>query len=90
QLWRFISYSVVHEGWVHVCTNVFMELFFGFLLESAHGSKRTAVVFLTGVLGGAVACATLDTHSSVAGASGGVFGLVAAQIAVVLLHWQSL
>ncbi|MEA2298848.1 MAG: hypothetical protein QOF77_1784 [Solirubrobacteraceae bacterium] len=51
---------------------------FGWLLERRHGGLVTAVIFLLGGVGGALAASAIDAQVVVAGANGGALALVCA------------
>ncbi|XP_062135031.1 protein rhomboid [Drosophila sulfurigaster albostrigata] len=87
QLWRFISYALLHASWLHLGFNVFTQLLYGLPLELLHGSGRTAVVYLAGVLAGSLGTSVVDSTVYLVGASGGVYALLAAQLANVLLNF---
>ncbi|KAH8302645.1 hypothetical protein KR044_009258, partial [Drosophila immigrans] len=87
QLWRFVSYALLHASWLHLGFNVFTQLLYGLPLELLHGSGRTAVVYLAGVLAGSLGTSVVDSTVYLVGASGGVYALLAAQLANVLLNF---
>lgn len=87
QLWRFVSYALLHASWLHLGFNVLTQLLYGLPLELLHGSGRTAVVYLAGVLAGSLGTSVVDSTVYLVGASGGVYALLAAQLANVLLNF---
>ncbi|KAM8709503.1 hypothetical protein ACLKA7_016326 [Drosophila subpalustris] len=87
QLWRFVSYALLHASWLHLGFNVVTQLLYGLPLELIHGSGRTAVVYLAGVLAGSLGTSVVDSTVYLVGASGGVYALLAAQLANVLLNF---
>ncbi len=88
QAWRFISYCLVHAGIQHVLFNMVMQLFVGLPLEASHGTVRVAIVYLSGVLAGSLGSSTMDPEVFLAGASGGVYALIAAHLATLILNWR--
>ncbi|XP_032291070.1 protein rhomboid isoform X1 [Drosophila virilis] len=87
QLWRFVSYALLHASWLHLGFNVLTQLLYGLPLELLHGSGRTAVVYVAGVLAGSLGTSVVDSTVYLVGASGGVYALLAAQLANVLLNF---
>ncbi|KAH8315765.1 hypothetical protein KR067_001071, partial [Drosophila pandora] len=87
QLWRFFSYALLHASWLHLAFNVLTQLLFGLPLESVHGSMRTGVIYMAGVLAGSLGTSVVDSEVYLVGASGGVYALLAAQLASVLLNF---
>uniref|UniRef100_A0A6P4E8S1 rhomboid protease n=1 Tax=Drosophila rhopaloa TaxID=1041015 RepID=A0A6P4E8S1_DRORH len=87
QLWRFFSYALLHASWLHLGYNVLTQLLFGVPLELVHGSLRTGVIYLAGVLAGSLGTSVVDSEVYLVGASGGVYALLAAQLASLLLNF---
>ena len=51
--WRFITYGLVHNTWIHLIGNILWQIMFGLPLELSNGSISVASVFLSGIfLGG--------------------------------------
>ncbi|EDV96419.1 protein rhomboid [Drosophila grimshawi] len=87
QLWRFVSYALLHASWLHLGFNVVTQLLYGLPLELIHGSGRTAIIYGAGVLAGSLGTSVVDSTVYLVGASGGVYALLAAQLANVLLNF---
>lgn len=87
QLWRFLSYALLHASWLHLGYNVLTQLLFGVPLELVHGSLRTGVIYMAGVLAGSLGTSVVDSEVFLVGASGGVYALLAAQLASLLLNF---
>ncbi|XP_017840925.2 protein rhomboid isoform X1 [Drosophila busckii] len=90
QLWRFLSYMLLHANWMHLGFNIIIQLFYGLPLELQHGSGRTAVVYVAGVLAGSLGTSVVDSTVYLVGASGGVYALLGAQLANMLLNFGHL
>lgn len=86
EIWRFFLYMFVHAGWVHLSFNVLIQIVVGIPLEMIHGSCRVALVYLSGVLAGSIAASIFDTNAVLVGASGGVYALLAAHLANIVLN----
>ncbi|WP_430868023.1 rhomboid family intramembrane serine protease [Demequina aurantiaca] len=93
QWYRWITSGFVHFGWLHVGMNMFVLWQFGTQLEPIMGRLRYAALYLISLLGGSLAVMLLASGGAHAGASGAIFGLIAAY-AIVLkrlnLPFQSL
>lgn len=61
----------------------------GLPLEMVHGALRCGAVYAAGVLGGSLAASVLDPDVCLAGASGGVYALLAAHLANALLNFHA-
>lgn len=88
EMWRFLFYALVHAGWVHIVFNVCVQLVVGVPLEMVHGSARIGTVYLAGVLAGSLGTSCFDPSTYLVGASGGVYALLAAHLANVLLNFS--
>ncbi len=80
-----ITSGFLHAQWdlMHVLGNVVILALVGVPLEQRLGSKRFAVVYVTGLLGGSIAwtLANAGSHVPAWGASGAAFGLLGAYLA---------
>jgi membrane associated rhomboid family serine protease len=85
ELWRLVSCTFLHAGWLHVALNTFVLLAIGLSLERLLGSARYLLVYVVAALGGSLASLALTKAVSV-GASGALWGLMAAQFVVA---WRS-
>ncbi|MBB5516889.1 membrane associated rhomboid family serine protease [Rubricella aquisinus] len=76
----FLSHAFLHGGLLHLAMNVTILLSLGRLGVLAVGERRTLILFFLSVLAGAVAFVFLGPSDPVpmVGASGGLFGLIAA------------
>ncbi|XP_023160401.1 protein rhomboid isoform X1 [Drosophila hydei] len=90
EIWRFILYMVLHAGWFHLGFNVVVQLLFGLPLEMVHGSTRIACIYFSGVLAGSLGTSIFDPEVFLVGASGGVYALLAAHLANVLLNYHQM
>ncbi|CAG2111437.1 unnamed protein product [Medioppia subpectinata] len=88
QIWRFVFYLVLHAGWIHLIFNLLVQLLVGLPLEMVHGSARIGTVYMAGVLAGSLGTSVFDSDVYLVGASGGVYALLAAHLANVLLNYN--
>lgn len=88
--WRFLTYGLIHAGFVHVFFNVLVQLSLGVPLEMIHKGWRVAVVYLAGVVSGSLAVSITDPKVYLAGASGGVYALIAAHLANVVINFKEM
>lgn len=78
----WILSGFAHMGFIHIAMNMFVLWQFGTQLEPALGRVRFTLLYFISLLGGSLAVVLFG--SAAVGASGAIFGLVAA-FAVVLL-----
>lgn len=78
--WRMITSAFLHStsGIFHIGFNMFTLFVFGRALEIPLGRARFLSLYLISALGGSVAVLLLAPGSVVLGASGAIFGIVAA------------
>ncbi|XP_054159196.1 protein rhomboid-like [Oppia nitens] len=88
EIWRFFFYMVLHVGWVHLLFNLLVQLLVGIPLEMVHGSARIGTVYMAGVLAGSLGTSVFDSDVYLVGASGGVYALLAAHLANVLINYN--
>ena len=84
QWWRLITAMFVHLGFAHIAFNMFALILFGGTIEHRYGKVRYFMLYLgAGVLGSATSLSY--SHASLsAGASGAIFGVIGAGLAMVL------
>ncbi|XP_041972359.1 rhomboid-related protein 2-like isoform X2 [Aricia agestis] len=90
EAWRFITYMLVHVGVLHLVVNLLVQLFLGVPLEMVHRWWRVVLVYLAGVAAGSLATSLTDPKVYLAGASGGVYALIAAHIATIIMNWAEM
>lgn len=79
--WRLMTSAFLHGSVLHILFNMYVLWVLGPTLESLFGHVRFAVLYLVAALAGGVASYTFGPFNSVSvGASGAIFGLMAALI----------
>ena len=77
EVYRLVTSMFLHFGVMHLAMNMLAVWVYGLEVERSEGPLRAVAVFLvTGIVGGAVAFLWHPAFAQVAGASGGVFGLL--------------
>ncbi|GMH87879.1 hypothetical protein TL16_g10991, partial [Triparma laevis f. inornata] len=90
QGYRLLSAMFLHSGLIHLTFNMAVLLFIGRGLEKAHGLFETALIFLVGGFGGNVLSALFLPQYISVGASGGIFALLGATLADIIMNWNLL
>ncbi|XP_072388271.1 protein rhomboid-like [Diabrotica undecimpunctata] len=90
EIWRFLLYMLLHAGWLHLSFNLVVQLLVGLPLEMVHGSGRVALIYMSGVAAGSLGTSVFDNDVYLVGASGGVYALLAAHLANVLLNYNNM
>jgi membrane associated rhomboid family serine protease len=86
--YRLITSGFLHFGVFHILMNMILLFQLGRLLEPALGSARFVLLYFAALLGGSVGSIIVSPDSLAGGASGAVFGLMAA--ASVALHQRGI
>ncbi|MEJ1089615.1 rhomboid family intramembrane serine protease [Microbacterium sp. Mu-80] len=80
--WRTLTVLLVHGGFIHLGLNMLALWMLGRSLEPMLGRWRFLALYLISGFGGSVAAACLAPNTATVGASGAVFGLMAALLIV--------
>jgi membrane associated rhomboid family serine protease len=83
EVWRIITSGFMHYGTLHLLFNMYALYILGQLLEPAIGRARFLLIYFVSLIAGSVGALILDPNAFTAGASGAVFGLMAAAILVL-------
>ena len=86
-IWQLVTYAFAHADTLHLSSNVGSLLVIGSICELVHGSVRTALTLGLSVTGGGLAYAN-TMGGRVVGASGGVYGLLGAYGAHLVLNFH--
>jgi membrane associated rhomboid family serine protease len=76
--YRLITSGFLHFGILHIAFNMYFLFILGPMLEPALGRVQFLLLYFASLLGGAFGVILLDAGGISAGASGAVFGLLAA------------
>ncbi|MFA4645809.1 rhomboid family intramembrane serine protease [Pyrococcus kukulkanii] len=81
--WRLITAIFIHMGFIHFALNAFWLFYLGIDLEGVIGTKRFLIVFfISALVGNVLSLFTLPLDVASGGASGGLFGIVGASLAI--------
>lgn len=69
----------------HLIVNLIVQLLLGVPLEMVHRGWRVVLIYLSGVLAGSLATSVTDPSVYLAGASGGVYALITAHVATIII-----
>ncbi|GFG35048.1 hypothetical protein Cfor_07649, partial [Coptotermes formosanus] len=90
EAWRFVTYMFVHVGVIHLVVNLLVQLLLGIPLEMVHHWWRVLIVYIAGVVAGSLATSVTDPYTRLAGASGGVYAVLLAHIATIVMNWSEM
>jgi membrane associated rhomboid family serine protease len=80
--WRVVTGGFLHAGIIHLLLNMYVLYIAGSILEPSIGTPRFLGIYFVGLLGGALGALLIDPNTTTVGASGAIFGLMAAVIVV--------
>lgn len=81
--WRLITSGFLHDGVLHVAFNMYALWILGLVLERMLGAARFVAIYFTALLAGSLgAVIATDPRVLTVGASGAIFGLMGAALAV--------
>lgn len=76
--WRLVTGGFLHFGVFHIAMNMLLLFQLGQLLETGIGRTRFALLYAASLFGGSLGALLLSPNALTGGASGAVFGLMAA------------
>jgi membrane associated rhomboid family serine protease len=80
EVWRFFTAIFLHGGFAHLLYNTFALALFGSMLERLIGTRRFLIVFfVTGIIANLI---SVNFYDSSLGASGAIFGVIGALVAI--------
>uniref|UniRef100_A0A1B6D2G6 Peptidase S54 rhomboid domain-containing protein n=1 Tax=Clastoptera arizonana TaxID=38151 RepID=A0A1B6D2G6_9HEMI len=89
-VWRYLSYMLLHTDAIHLVLNITIQCLVASLLEYEQGSLRTGMVYISGGLAGSIGTSILDPELSMVGASAGVYAVLLSHISHLVLNWKHL
>ena len=88
QVWRYLTYMLIHSGGFHAAFNILIQLVLGVPLEMVHGWWRVMLVYVSGVLAGSLWTSVIKPDRFLAGASGGVYAVLTAHLGTVIMNYR--
>jgi membrane associated rhomboid family serine protease len=80
--WRVITAGFLHAGFLHLALNMYVLYIAGSILEPGIGTPRFLGIYFVSLIAGSLGALIADPNSVTVGASGAIFGLMAAVIVV--------
>ncbi len=80
--WRMLTMGFLHTDPLHIASNMVFLAFAAYNLERTIGRANLAVLYVAAVVGGSVLSSIFGPETPSLGASGGVYGLIAAMVTV--------
>uniref|UniRef100_A0A182Q7X4 Rhomboid-like protein n=1 Tax=Anopheles farauti TaxID=69004 RepID=A0A182Q7X4_9DIPT len=89
EVWRFVTYTFLHAGTVHLVLNIIIQILVAFPLETEQGHGKVLLVYFTGIVAGALGASVFEP-SLMVGASAGVYCLLMSHIPHILMNFRAL
>lgn len=98
EYWRLVTSGFLHDtrmpfGILHIGFNMYLLYYLGRMLEPSIGRLKFALIYFTSLLAGSFGALLADPMAVTVGASGAVFGLMAAAVLILRSQgidpWQS-
>jgi membrane associated rhomboid family serine protease len=83
ELWRLVTAGFLHSGLLHLGFNMLILWQLGTMLEPAIGRLRFGLIYFVSMLCGSFGALLMSPNAFTVGASGAVFGLMAAAVVVM-------
>jgi membrane associated rhomboid family serine protease len=80
--WRVITGGFLHAGLLHLLLNMYVLYVAGSILEPGIGTPRFLGIYFVSLVAGSLGALIVDPNTLTVGASGAIFGLMAAVIVV--------
>ena len=80
--WRVITGGFLHAGPLHLLLNMYVLWIAGSILEPGIGTPRFLAIYFVSLIAGSLGALIVDPNTTTVGASGAIFGLMAAVIVV--------
>jgi membrane associated rhomboid family serine protease len=80
--WRVITGGFLHAGIIHIAFNMYVLYIAGSILEPGIGTPRFLGIYFVSLVAGSLGALIVDPNTLTVGASGAIFGLMAAVIVV--------
>lgn len=93
QYWRLVTSGFLHESFLHIALNMWSLWFVGRALEPAIGRWNFAGIYMVSLIAGSFGALAFEPQVPTLGASGAIFGVFGALIAIAhsrhISLWQS-
>src|SRR5688572_28898973 len=83
EVWRLVTSGFLHSGLLHLGFNMLILWQLGTMIEPAIGRLKFAIIYFVSMLCGSFGALLLSPNAFTVGASGAVFGLMAAAVVVM-------
>lgn len=90
EAWRFLSYSLLHQGFLDLMLNVLIQVGLGVPLEMTYSWWRVTIVYVVGVIIGSLGQSVFDHDVGLVGAAGGAYALLGGHVIALFQNRKQL
>ncbi|XP_055683707.1 protein rhomboid-like [Lutzomyia longipalpis] len=90
EIWRFLSYTLLHQNAIHLALNVAIQIFLGIPLEYEQGHWRVFVVYFGGAVAGALGTSVFEPSILLIGASAGIYSILMSHIPHTVINFKNI
>ena len=90
QVYRLLTYGILQTSITHLLFNLYFLAYTGYHLERSLGRANLAILYIFSVFSGGLLSMIMAPLRPSLGASGGVFGLLAAVVILGWKHWEDI
>lgn len=90
EVWLLVSPIMLHAGVIHLASNLFFQLRFGYVFEIRWTIPRFLAMYILTGIGASFMSSVLSPSSTSVGASGALFGLIGADVTYLIYNWNNL
>lgn len=90
EIWLLVTPIFLHAGFLHLLSNLFFQLRFGYTLEYRWTMRLFVAVYMVTGIGASLWSAILGWDSVSVGASGALFGILGADVAYLAMNWADI
>ncbi|KAK3782434.1 hypothetical protein RRG08_033075 [Elysia crispata] len=76
EVWRFLTYSLLHQGCIDLLLNIIIQILLGVPLEMTYSWWRVGIVYLVGIIIGSLGHSVFDRSKYLVGGAGGAYALL--------------
>uniref|UniRef100_A0A1B0CGS4 Rhomboid-like protein n=2 Tax=Lutzomyia longipalpis TaxID=7200 RepID=A0A1B0CGS4_LUTLO len=90
EIWRFLSYTLLHQNAIHLALNVAIQIFLGIPLEYEQGHWRVFVVYFGGAVAGALGTSVFEPSILLIGASADIYSILMSHIPHTVINFKNI
>lgn len=90
QIWRWITYGLLHANFIHIFFNIFSQLLIGSIIEAKISTLKIGLLYLLVCISGGLFSSVANVNVNAVGASVSIFGLFSAYFGDIIINYHRL